>query len=177
MLAASNAIIIDCNYSMKNWAQSGIVYTCDATINTLGNNEAITAVTDFGATADPTLQTSDVKWFVLTNAQNLRVDHFPSNMATIFPNLVGIIWVDSRLKSISPADLSPYPSLIFFAVSRNMIRKLDGKLFQNNKKLQQIDYELNAIQEIGPGLLNALTWINLHETSALLAVRDEPIPH
>lgn len=135
-----------------------------ATISKLDNNDAITAVTDSGATADPTLQTSDVKWFTLSNGNSLRMNQLPSNLATIFPNLIGLQWMNSRLRTIKPSDLAPYPNLVFFSVNTNLISKLDGNLFQNNHQLHYLDLGTNEIEEIGPGLLNglnSLTYFNI----------------
>lgn len=157
VLATSNAVIIDCSYSTNDYNGSGPVYSCSARVNSLDNNEAITAVTDSTGSADPTLQTSDVKWLnLVNNGDNFKMDHFPSNMATIFPDLIGIDWIDGNLKTLSPSDLSPYPNLIFLHLGMNMIRKLDGNTFQNNRKLQFLELSFNNIQEIGPGLLNGL---------------------
>lgn len=159
MLTASNGITFDCSYSRNNWtlgSGSGTAYICTATASTLDNNEAITAVTDSGSTADPTMTTSDVTWFQLSNGYMLNVHQLPSNMAVIFPNLIAIVWTGSKLKKLAASDLLPYPNLIYLEMGLNMIRKLDGNLFQNNLQLQFIDFQLNVIHEIGSGLLNGL---------------------
>lgn len=163
VLAAVNGIIIDCSYYMFNgYIVNGLsatnVYTCKASVSTLDNTEAITMITDIGATAEPTLQTADVKSLQLNNpGNNVRVDRFPSNMAAIFPNLIAIEWNGSGLKTLSPSDLAPYPNLVFFfSANWNLLRKLDGNLFQNNHQLQYLDLYMNSIEETGLGLLNGL---------------------
>lgn len=89
ILAALSAVIIDCSYEFRyNGYGLGFIYLCEATISTLDHNEAITAVINTDGTADPALQTSDVEWFNLANPINLRVFHFPSNMAKIFPKFL-----------------------------------------------------------------------------------------
>lgn len=164
LLAASNAITIDCNYASADWGYGlGSKYTCQATIGTLDNNEAITAVTDSTGSATPGLTNSDVEYFYLYG-YNLRIETIPSNFATIFPNLLGIYWVNTKLRTISPSDLSSFPNLVIISVGTNMITKLDGNLFQNNHQLLGIDLTNNRIREIGPGLLsglNSLTYFNI----------------
>lgn len=166
ILAASNGITIDCIYYTSDFGYNlSSIYACQSFVSTLDNNEAITAVTDSGATADPSLTTADVKWFTLGNGYSLKIDRIPSNMATIFPNLVGIQWIGTKLKELSPSDLLPYPNLVFLIVSGNMLRKLDGNLFQNNHQLQYLELSQNAISEIGPGFLNgcnALTFFSIY---------------
>lgn len=155
VFAASNGLIFDCSYATSDYG-FGSVYGCGATVSTVDNNEAITSVTDSQGSADSTLQTSDVKWLYLSNGYNLRVEKLPSNLATIFPNLVGIDWMSSKLRTVSPSDFSSYPNLVSVKFQMNMIRHLDGNLFQNNHLLQVIDFSWNSIHEIGPGLLNGL---------------------
>lgn len=108
---------------------------------------------------------ADVKWFALSNGYGYRVEHLPSNFATFFPNLVGLQWMGTYLRTIKPSDLSPYPNLVFLGLSMNLIHELDGNLFQNNHKLQFIDLTSNQIQKIGTGLLsglNSLTGLYLY---------------
>lgn len=152
ILTASNAIIIDCSYS-----QFSVGVSCQATINTVGNTDAITAVTDSTGSADPTLQASEIKYFTLLNGGNQsRIDHLPPNLATFFPYLISLQWCNAYLKTISHTDLEPYPNLVLLQVGVNKIRKLHGNLFQGNRQLQYIDLGYNRIDEIGRGLFDGL---------------------
>lgn len=122
MLAAANCVIFDCSYSTTDRGYgAGSVYTCQVTVSTLDNNEAITAVTDSSGSATSGLTTSDVKQIILANSWNVRVARFPSNLATIFPNLIGIEWTGSHLKTIKLSDLSPFPNLVHLIADSNMI--------------------------------------------------------
>lgn len=156
VLAASNGWIIDCQYSTNSWGPPAVtnVYSCQATFTDDGSPD-ITQVTgnlDIGKTLD------DVLFFqVQSNGYGVRTYTIPSNFGTVFPNLMGIVWSNTKLEVIKASDLQAFSNLVLFNAAYNFIRHLDGDLFKYNPNLQQIDFSGNYIDFIGPGLLTSLS--------------------
>lgn len=90
-------------------------------------------------------------------------DRMPSNLATLFPDLIVIQWMSSGLKHLSASDFASWPNLLQADFMGNHLRSLDGNLFANNHKLQLIDFSMNPIEVIGDGFfigLDQLTQIS-----------------
>lgn len=153
-MAVSHGFTIDCQYSNQNFGNSpSTTYTCTATINVNGDPNTITAVT--GAHSQG-MTNANVGGFRMQSGYLLKVDKLPSNLATYFPNLIQISWDYARLKTITQADLQPFPNLVYFSAQMNMLRELDGELFKYNPYLQYAYFQYNSIELVGPGFLDGL---------------------
>lgn len=151
---AANGFIIDCQYStLTVFTAVNNAYVCQA-MPTEDGNPDITAVTGTHQAGKSEL---DVTMFIMGPGQYLRVFKLPSNLATHFPNLKGIIWQSSRLETIKAVDLKPFPNLVLVDFSWNMIHQIDGDVFKNNPKLIVISFNGNHIENIGKGLFNGLS--------------------
>lgn len=61
------------------------------------------------------------------------------------------------LESIAPSNLAAWSNLTVIRIIYNDIAYLDGNLFQNNRRLQRIDFFRNYIQNVGANLLANLS--------------------
>lgn len=157
MLVASNAVAINCNYQVGGWSQDlQQVYYCEATATEDGNPD-ITTVTGIH---NPGKSAGDVQLIQVINGQVLRVYKLPSNLATFFPNLRGLLWQNSKLETIKATDLQPFPNLVYLDVSYNQIRHLDGDLLKYNPHLTSFAISNNFIDSIGKGLFNGFIVMN-----------------
>lgn len=155
-VAVSHGLTIDCLFSNMNAQTSPTMsYTCQATITVDGNPD-ITAVT---GTHSQGMTNANVGGFYLSNGYMLKVDKIPSNLATYFPNLVQISWDNSRLKTLTAADLAPFPNLFLISANMNMLRQLDGDLFKNNPYLRYAYFQYNTIELIGPEIFDGLNYL------------------
>lgn len=97
------------------------------------------------------------------------IEHLPSNLATLVPNLVSLTW-STKLKHVKASDFSSWPNLVQLNLYNNMIRQLPGNLLSSNTNLQWIDFSMNSIANIGSGFftgLNSLTQINMYSNPCL----------
>lgn len=60
------------------------------------------------------------------------------------------------LKTITSADLQPFPNLVIININQNLLRELDGDLFKYNPYLRYIYLSNNAIERVGLGFLDGL---------------------
>lgn len=156
MLAASNALTINCQYYYATFPSNLIrIYTCEGNVTTDCNTE----ITDVTGTHESEKKNSDVKVFYLKyyGATNLRIYKLPSNLSTYFPKLRGISWMQSKLDNIKATDLKPFPNLVYLDLSHNYLRQLDGDLFKYTPQLNLLVMNDNSIKTIGKGLFTGVT--------------------
>lgn len=152
VLASSNGFVIDCVYATGNYYQGlNQKYSCRATITTNGNPD-ITTVTG-NHNAGKTL--NDVQIFILgSNSDITPLYKFPSNFATVFPGLIGIMWTNTKMRTISAADLQQFPNLVYLNVGSNFLTKIDGDLFKYNPHITSVDFSSNFIRTIDTSFLD-----------------------
>lgn len=94
---------------------------------------------------------------------------FPKGLERFFPNLDSLL-LYNKFNSISAADLAPWPNLNYFLFQTNPITSLDGNLFQNSRRLQQISFYYSSIRNVGANLLsnlNELTRVDFRGNSCI----------
>lgn len=153
---AAEGLTIVCSYSDANWAGIEDFYTCHGTI--VGNSSASTIINVVG-THISGRSNADIRGFSIYNQRGLT--QLPSNINVIFPSLRAVDWVFGDLNSVSRDDLRQFSDLAILSLYGNRLTSLDGDLFQNNRRLQQIDLGNNLIQNAGTGLFDHLAELRI----------------
>lgn len=174
MLTASNGVTIDCQYIIGFWGPGAHnLYSCQGTVTDDGG-DVITSVT---GTLDAGKSLSDVQFFNLVTLDHVvHIYKLPSNFGTIFPGLLGFSWSNSQLRTITAADLQPFPNLTRLEINYNFIRHLDGDLFKYNPKLIDIEMYGNYIESVGKGIFSGLTALQYIEYFSNICIPNIPTP-
>lgn len=128
-------------------------YACSAQITEDGSDD----ITSLTGTHTGGMTNANVQALLLTSNYMAKFNKLPSNLATYFPNLVAITVDNSRMKTLTKADLAPFPNLIYLSAQMNMIRVLEGDVFSSNPLLQYLNLAYNSIQYVGAGFLSTNT--------------------
>lgn len=64
---------------------------------------------------------------------------------------------DNQIRRLPQNFLRPIKNVESVYLSDNMIETVDGKLFQNNRQIREIDFVRNRINEIGRGIVDGLS--------------------
>lgn len=129
------------------------LYSCDNGIVTL-DPEGSTNVTSITGTHEAGKTNADVYGIRMPNQTYLTF--LPSKLETHFPNLKSIQISNTNLLSVTPAELQPFPQLIFFKTYGGNLTSVDGHLFTHNPFLQYISMNENLIQHVGHDLVTHL---------------------
>lgn len=152
LISSVSGLSFTCSYSLRIWAPDKMIYTCVVQSIENGNVNVIEELTgDHQAESS----NADVLGIII---QEKVLHQIPQNLVEFFPNLIGFICINSSLQLVSAEDLQPFSDLYFFRVWGNQIKSLDRDLFQFNRKLMFIDFDLNRLEQVGTNLIG-----NLHQ--------------
>lgn len=84
------------------------------------------------------------------------MSYFPRNLAAVFPNLTEIKIKDCGLKEISKNNLAGFEKLKVLCLKNNQLTSLPDDLFQNNKRVQAIDFDGNQLRDLSSRLLHPI---------------------
>lgn len=131
----------------------GDVYTCwNAVLTDDGNLTHVRSVTGNHLSRNSNV---DIQGFVL-EIDPLQLDRIPRGIETYFPNIAAIFWSNVNLTSITSEDLRPFPNLQLLGLWDNQLTSLDGDLFVHTPKIGFVNFQSNAIRNVGYGLLDGL---------------------
>lgn len=170
--APAYSIVFRCEFSYIAWPVANLRYTCDVTA--VQNPAEVTNVT--GILGSHTLLHKNFDIEALSMVGTNFFSKIPANVESFFPNLLVLSVVD-RLKSVSAADLKPWPNLMVLSLGGNLITTLDGNLFQFSLSLKHISFYDNPITNIGVNLLsslNLLTYVSFGKTSCINSYAGTP---
>lgn len=153
---AAEGLTVVCSYSDANWAGIDDFYTCFGTI--VGNASA-SAIVNVVGTHVAGRSNADIRGFSIYNQRGLT--QLPSNINVIFPSVRAVDWVFGDLNTVSTNDLRQFSDLAILSLYGNRLTSLDGDLFQNNRRLQQIDLGNNLIQNVGEGIFDHLAELRI----------------
>lgn len=80
----------------------------------------------------------------------------PRKITDFFPNLTGLAFYNTSLKSISAGDLEPFTKLLVLYAYRNKLVTIDGDLFKHTPWIRWIGFSENQIQRVGSDLIKNL---------------------
>lgn len=153
-LAVTNGIQVSCSYSTMGMSYvSGSPYTCQATLTEDGSDD----ITLLSGAHTGSMTNANVQGFYVMGAYQTKFNKLPSNLATYFPNLVYISVDNTRMKTLTSADLKPFSNLVYFSAQMNLLRVLPGDTFDFNLYLAYLNLAYNSIQYVGAGFLSKNT--------------------
>ncbi|KAJ6649455.1 Protein slit [Pseudolycoriella hygida] len=134
---------VACSFVMDSFASTGSIYFCRGTVVGDISNENVTAV---NGTHAPGKGNKDVLGINLTSQ---RLEVFPTNMETFFPNLIAIFFFNNNITTVSRRHLAPFPRLNMLWLLQNRITSIDGDLFAGMTSLEAVSFETNNITHVG----------------------------
>lgn len=162
-VAATHGYSLSCMFSQMNWGSPvgnrfGGSCNFDFTDNDYVN---LVQVTD----GMVPIATTNVQYLSLYGSGSTMPGppRLPSNLKTLFPDLVYLQWAGAGLRQLSASDLSSWPNLLTANFMSNNLRSLDANVFTNNPNLRTMDFSMNPLEVIGDGFfmgLNKLTQVS-----------------
>ena len=80
----------------------------------------------------------------------------PTEIGSFFLNVRSFTVVGSKLKEITKNDLKAFTNLKELKLAYNDLEKLDGDLFEHNRKLEYLNLDYNKLKHVGEELLQNL---------------------
>lgn len=146
----TNGLIFQCHFVITSWLYIGSIYDCEAVVQNDGMEMVLNNVTGVHVGAR---KNSNVRGLTVLDQFTKRI---PRNMNTFFPKLIGLIWVNSGLQTVSAEDLEQFPELEVIKIQQNQVTTLEGNLFMHNGPLKSIGFDSNSIRYVGKNLLDNL---------------------
>lgn len=136
----ASGAILDCDYKQTTHPTVGNAYTCHARVLKLALiDNVINGITQNHMKGK---NSSDVTALVI---QNQNCEEFLQELEKGFPNLEGIIFTHSHLKSIESNDLKPFTKLKYLSLINNDLEELHSDLFEFIVNLQHVDFTTNKV--------------------------------
>jgi hypothetical protein len=150
LAVSTQSLVIHCSFRPGAWTYMQNAYTCFGNVISFVNQniESIEGNHMTGRT------NNNVEGLQLLNQ---RISLIPPNLATVFPNLKGLIVTGSDVASVSLSDLRPFSNLTFFRIIDSKIVSIDGDLFSFNPNLKFVGIESSPVQNVGHNLIGNLT--------------------
>lgn len=127
----------------------GNVYGCQKNnLNVTQPNDLTSAI--LGKHSSSNHSNFDVRAFDVTKQTCL---YLPGRVKNFFMNLELLRIVNSKLQSISSADLKPFSKLRVLILSANNLVNLESDLFDNNPELVRVDFRDQKLKLIGYNVL------------------------
>lgn len=110
--------------------------------------------------------------------EHQTVIFIPRGLFNFFPKLQEICVHDSKLKSVTKADIEQFTELRVLQLSKNELKRLDGGLLQSNRELRAVNFYGNQLKFIGKHLLDnldKLVWVSFYDnecTSEMVSGKD-----
>lgn len=149
-LPFSNAIIIDCTYSVTTLWTVNNIYVCSARIVVIGDLQNVTDVSQNHLTGR---SNEDVRGIVI-QSQTLRFA--PRNLEQFFPNLEAFDILRSQIEEITREDLVNFPNLRQLHLDGNNIQQIDQNLLEGNPLMAAISFSNNPIRHVDYKAFDAL---------------------
>jgi hypothetical protein len=89
-------------------------------------------------------------------AENKFYHFMPQGLSKVFPRLLGIEIINSRLKVIRMKDMQPFAHLGYLNLRANDIECLDGDVFRYNRRLLFVSLRHNNIRRIDARIFETL---------------------
>jgi hypothetical protein len=160
----ASSVNIDCEFKHDSWARVENVYWCKI-ISDPSITERDTVVTAATGSHERLMNQASVTGFEADNS-SYTINFMPRGLNEMFPNLIIIRIVRSKLKVIRQADLQPFPELKYLDLNSNDIKTIERDLFKYNPLLLVIYIEYNKINRVHPNVFDHLNQlINLDMTN------------
>lgn len=141
-----------CSYKIVYWGNVGSVYSCEASVNYRSNPSRVDKISGSHLQGK---KNDDVKSFYIISFY-YSLDIIPKGIENFFPNLEVFQWYGGTIPAIDLSFFEPLPNLLHIDFMNNKIVKLDGNLFQFTRKLREINFSGNLLEQVGYDLLTGL---------------------
>lgn len=165
----SEALVLQCSYTMRDAWTLPDLYTCIANVSFTGDVRHITEVSQNHM---PGRTNNDVTGILIFN-QN--VPFIPRNISNFFSNIEAFEVVDTGLTEINRDEIFSFADLKQINLSQNQIREIGNGLFEGNPKMTAISLVNNPIRNIAHNVfdhLNQLTNLNVLTTTCINTSAD-----
>lgn len=148
--AATQAVVYDCIYSSKSWAQVGDLYGCTVSSILAGTSSVLEEIQ---GTKLPGKSNNDVEGFIISRKV---VHQFPVNLANFFPNLRAIQLYTTELEQLSVNDLKLFSKLEYLNLAFNFLTTISSDLFKFTPKIKFLFIHNNKLKTVGRGILDVI---------------------
>lgn len=153
VFSASSDVIFDCNFQYHTFEfDIGTLYECEAKVF-LDSNESNDLV---GVTGTHLEEKAHIDVEAISISHQREVSVFPRRMEGFFANIKVIIFLNTSLASLSPADLQAFPDLLSLSIADSNLASIPGDLFQHNPRIRFINFSFNQITQVGHDLVTHL---------------------
>lgn len=170
---ATEAVILQCEFSRVNWYRDQTRYTCTAKSITFDGSNNVTAISGNHL---PGMHDGLVEGISAYNLQ--PVSSIPKNLESFFPHLAVLQWYHGGIKTISSQDLRPFPNLRILYLGDNEITTLDGDLLQYSRNILAVHFINNKIEHVGRdlfiGLSSNILFIDFRNNPCINLVAEGP---
>jgi hypothetical protein len=153
---SSEALILDCTYSVRGFFNLPNLYTCTARVVFIGDPRHVTEVSTNHL---PGRNNNDVLGISIQN-QNLKF--LPRNISNFFPNTQGFDVNYCGLEKIEKEDISGFKNLSTFYPADNNIRLIPNDMFEDNPLINFIAMGRNPIRHIAANVFDNLPLTELY---------------
>jgi hypothetical protein len=156
LISSSIAININCRYEVTSYNFDMVnLYTCVVTHITLTGSPRIESVTGshLSGRTNADVQQINFGWSFATCA---GIDFIPQGINDFFPNTLSLLVAACGINTLTGEELNEYQNLMSLTMRDNQIERIPGNFFQNNLKIQHINFINNTITRTGSGLLDHL---------------------
>lgn len=170
-LCSSNAIYLDCDYSIRNVSGFTNAYTCIAGFRPSSGNRD---VLDVSQNHIEGYNNSDVTALII----NESIAFAPHNVYRFFPNLVLYTIFNKNTSELARESLAGLKSLIGFDFGLNNLRIIEEDLFIDNPVINWIYFDNNPIQHVAFNVFDRpqLNYLYLNDTICIDGFsRDDPV--
>jgi hypothetical protein len=143
---------IKCEFAPNTWPTFFKVYECKVTseFSVTSPHQIISSISG----SHETQKTNDDVTAFYVN--NLPCEFFPIGLENFFTNIEVIVLSNTGMKSLTNADLQPFPKLKFFVATGHEIKSIQSDLFFGNKNLQVLGFNDGMLEYVGRNLLTHL---------------------
>lgn len=153
-ISSTFAISFNCQYTSQYFNEIGTNYGCIKP--TLSNIAATKELTAVSGTHESGRSNSDVRALYIYGQPELT--YIPRGIEKLYPNLIGLIIINTNISSINGDELNGLPNLKHFQFTNNRkVERIPGNLFSKNPALIFVQFASNNIKHVGENILDGLT--------------------
>lgn len=158
-VALTQAITFDCMFNVYNGAVIGNQYGCLVHSLMYRASEDLQFLTNVTGNHLSGRSSTDVRRLIVNDQDILK--RIPGQINDFFPIILSLELNNGNLEVLLAEDLKQFPNLIVLDIQRQKVKTLDGDSFSNTLWLQMINFNGNLLKNVGIGLLQGLSALNV----------------
>ncbi|KAG5670232.1 hypothetical protein PVAND_000509 [Polypedilum vanderplanki] len=143
----SKSFTVNCNFRMQSLTVIGSVYECLTTNIPLTSGEVITNVTGTHLSG---MSSSNVTAVYIQG--NYTLTFFPRNFSNFFPNIKAMTVYYTAIETLYGDEFDEFPLFEYIWWNLSPLSTISSRLFENNPKMVQIDFDRNQLERVGYNL-------------------------